>query len=62
MRSAEKVAAETCLYAENFVYKVVESTNSLSADKKTAFIAGLTYYFGGAGNSTAEDVALQVFP
>ena len=63
MHSAERVAGDTCLYAERYIFKVVNNTASLPANRKAQAAAALNYYFGGAGNSTAEDVAVQVcFP
>lgn len=59
MRSAEKVAGDTCLYAERFVYKVLNDTASLSVERKTMAEAAFNYYFGST-NTSIEDVATQV--
>ena len=56
---AESVAADTCLYVENFAYRVATSSH-LNAMTKAQVTLGFDYYLGREGNTTAEELAAEV--
>ena len=60
MHIVEKVADDTCLYAEHYVYQVVNDTGSLSASNKVVANAAFSYYFGADGKTIAKEIASQV--
>ena len=57
--SAEGVSSDTCLYIENFAYRVANSSH-LNATTKAQVTLGFDYYLGLDGNTTAEDIAAEV--
>ena len=57
--SAEYVSGDTCLYLENFAYRVANSS-ALNATTKAQVTMGFDYYLGRLGNTTAEEIASEV--
>ena len=57
--SAQSVSDDTCLYLENFAFRVANSSH-LDATTKAQVTLGFEYYLGLDGNTTAEDIAGEV--
>ena len=57
--SAQSVSDDTCLYLENFAYRVANSSH-LDATTKAQVTTGFDYYLGLDGNTTAEEIAGEV--
>ncbi len=58
---AESVASDTCLYVENFAYRIATGSK-LNATTKSQVTMGFDYYLGRDGNTTAEQIAADVRP
>lgn len=57
--SAQSVSDDTCLYLENFAFRVANSSH-LDAKTKAQVTQGFEYYLGLDGNTTAEQIAGEV--
>lgn len=57
-----RFTTDTCLYPENFVFRVVNDSSTFSNSTKTSINTGLQYYFGAFGpNITLDNVIKEVY-
>ncbi len=57
--SAQSISDDTCLYLENFAFRVASSSH-LDATTKAQVTLGFEYYLGLDGNTTALQIAGDV--